>query len=163
MTRILRTATGAPVFAFKRGPGTARKRRTNPEAALQVQIKQFLIYCLPPEIEWTSSLTGQNLTNRAAELSSAKGVRPGWPDMQFIINRRTYYIELKAPLTATPRHPGRLGTLDDPGLSPDQRRVLSALHPASWAICRSVDEVAAFLTGAGVKLRAMPFAPQSPA
>lgn len=143
-----------PVFAFKRGPKTARKPRANPELALQVAVKQFLVMALPSDVEWTSSLAGVHLGPAQRAKMKASGLRPGWPDVQLCHNRRMFFIELKAPSGAVRRMPERLGTLDDPDLSEDQRRVLGALHPDAWAICRSVNEVADFLTRIGVVLRA---------
>lgn len=144
--------------AFTRTTATKpRAKRTNPEGALQVQVKKLLVLALPPEIEWTSSLTGQNLTKRAAELASARGIRRGFPDMLFIINRRCFWIELKAPFAGVRRDPGRYGTLDDPDLSDDQRRVLAALNPSCWAICRSLEEVKAALERFGAPLQKVTF------
>lgn len=134
--------TGAPVFSFKRGPASARKPRSNPEHALQVSVKQFLILALPPQIEWTSSLAGAHLGPAQRSKMKASGLRPGFPDLVFIIRRRAYWIELKSDVGV---------------LSADQRRVLDALHPESWAVCRSVDDVAAALTKWGVELRRYSF------
>jgi hypothetical protein len=140
-------------YHYRRGPKTARKPRANPEGALQVSVKQYLTVALPADVEWTSSLAGAYLGPSQRAAMNAQGLRPGWPDLQFIINRRTFYIELKAPVTVNSRTPERYGTLDDPDLSDDQRRILGALHPQCWAICRSVEQVAAALTRFGVKLR----------
>lgn len=148
-------ANGQRVFAYRKGPST-KAPRTNPEHALQVAVKQFLVMCLPDGVEWTSSLSGAFLGPSQRAKMKASGLRPGFPDLVFIINRRTFWIELKAPLTVTPRNPGRLGTLDDPGLSDDQKRVLGAMHPDAWAVCRSLDDVAAALTRWGVILRGRP-------
>lgn len=144
----------APIYAFRRGPSKAKAPRTEPELALQIAIKQFLVMALPPQVEWTSSLAGVHLGPSQRAKMKASGLRPGFPDLCFIHNRRTYWIELKAPSTAQRRTPERLGTLDDPDLSEDQRRVLAALNPGAWAICRSVNEVADALTQWGVVLRA---------
>lgn len=144
-----------PIYHFKRTTAP-RAPRTNPEHALQLQLAQYLRFCLPPEIEWTSSLAGAYLGPSQRSKMKASGLRPGWPDIQLCIRRRVHFVELKAPLAATPRHPERLGTLDDPDLSEDQRRVLAALHPDAWCICRSIDEAVHALQGWGVKLRALP-------
>ena len=140
------------VYSYKRGPPKAK--RQNPELALQITVKRFLVMALPEDVEWTSSQAGVYLGPNQRAQASASGLRPGWPDLQFLINRRTYYIEMKAPTTN--RSP-RLGTLEDPDLSSDQRRILGRMHPSSWAICRSLDEVSRTLTSWGVVLKATVF------
>lgn len=141
------------VYAYRRGPKTYRKPREEPELALQVSVKQFLVLTLPLEIEWTSSLAGAHLGPSQRSKMKAAGLRGGWPDLQFLIRRRAHFIELKAPIAVQSRNPERYGTLDDPDLSDDQRRVLGAMHPDAWAICRSVDEVSSALERWGVRLR----------
>lgn len=143
----------SPVFHFKRGPKGARKPRSNPEHALQVEIVRFLKYTLPPDVLFTASLAGAYLGPAQRAKMSAAGLARGWPDLQFIIRRRTFYIELKAPIAVVSRTPERYGTLDDPDLSDDQVMVLSALNPEAWAICRSVAEVEAVMGRWGVRLR----------
>lgn len=153
MTAPIYDATGARVRHFSKGPARTGKTRQSPEHTLQVAVNNYLKYAAPG-MKRTASQAGTNLSIAAAEMAQARGVQRGWPDLQFCINRRLYFIELKAPLTSKPRNPERLGTLDDPGLSVDQVEVLGALHPDCWAICRSVEEVAAALTRWGVNLRA---------
>ena len=144
-----------PIYHYKR-TSAPRAPRSTPEHALQVQVCQYFRYCLPRDSEWTSSLAGAHLGRKQRTTQKVAGLRPGWPDVQLCIRRRMHFLELKAPLTSLPRHPERLGTLDDPGLSDDQRRVLGALHPDAWRIVRSLDEVVAALQGWGVTLRALP-------
>ena len=129
-------STGAPVRHFKKGP--PRAPRANPEAALQVQVARFLMLTLPPEVEWTSSLAGAHLGVSQRSKMKAQGLRPGFPDLMFIIRRRTHFIELKA---------------DGGRLSPDQIRVHAAIHPDAIAVCRSVVEVRVALVRWGVALR----------
>ena len=140
-----------------RAPKGVTAMRDNPEERLQKAVVQFLSYCLPEDVEYTASLAGAHLGQSQRAKASATGLMPGWPDLMFVIARRTYYIEIKAPITVKSRNPDRYGTLDDPDLSADQRRVLGRLHPDCWRICRSVDEVAAALMAFGCQLKAHPF------
>lgn len=144
----------APIYSYRHGPPKAKSTRQDPEHALQVSVKQFLVYCLPDDVEWTASLSGAFLGPSQRAKMKASGLRPGFPDICFVWNQRSLWIELKKPTT---NKSPRLGTLDDPDLSEDQRRVLSRMHPKAYAICRSLDDVAAFLVRSGIKLKAMPF------
>lgn len=137
-------------YHYRRGPPRARKTRAEPELALQVSVKQFLVMCLPDDVEWTSSLAGAHLGPSQRAKMKASGLRPGFPDFVFIIRRRAFWIELKAPSDVVS---DRRGTIRDPDLSGDQARVLGALHPDSWAICRTVEDVVGALTRWGVTLR----------
>lgn len=121
-----------------------RKPRANPEARLQIDVKQYLTLCLPDDIKWTASLTGTHLSIRAATRAKAMGVRRGWPDLSFLFpDGVTRFIELK---TATG------------SLSPEQRDFRDAARPHGvWAVCRSVDEVEVQLRLWGARLRNHPF------
>ncbi len=130
----------APIYHYRRTTAP-RAPRTNPEHALQVQVAQYLRFCLPPEIEWTSSLAGAYLGPSQRSKMKASGLRPGWPDIQLCIRRRIHFIELKS---------------DAGVLSVDQKRVLAALHPDAWRVCRNLDEVVRALVDWGVHLRALP-------
>lgn len=129
-----------PVYHFKRTTAP-RAPRTNPEHALQVQVCQFFKFCLPPDIPWSSTLNGVYLGPKTRSLAKASGLRPGPLDIFFVFNHRTYWLELKI-------HPNKM--------TPDQIDFAGALHPDSWALCYSLDEVVAFLVRIGVKLRALP-------
>lgn len=138
-----------PIYSFKRGPARAQAPRQSPEHALQVAVCGYLAVALPSDVEWTASLSGVFLGPSQRSKAKSAGLRPGWPDLQFCINRRTFYIELKSPADhVSPRH----GTLTDPDLSADQQRVLARLHHDCWAVCRSVEDVRDALTRFGVAL-----------
>lgn len=131
-----------PPYAYRKsGSLKPRTVRSNPEHKLQVDVVRYLTYVLPEGALFTASLAGVHLGAMQRDKASAAGLRPGWPDLQLVWDRQMFFIELKKPLTAVPRDRGRLGTLDDPGLSDDQRDVLYALPVGSWAVCRSVEEV----------------------
>lgn len=118
-------------------------KRANPEARLQISVKQYLNLCLPPEIQWTASQAGVRLAMREAVKAKAMGLKRGWPDLQFLFpDGVTRYIELKAGA----------------GLSPEQREFRDIAMPHGiWAVCRSVDEVETQLRLWGARLRNHPF------
>lgn len=124
-------------------------KRGNPEHKLQCSVREYLTYCLPQPgstdyVEWTANGAGVALSQFTANKAKAAGVRRGWPDLQFLFpDGVTRYIELK---TATG------------SLSPEQRAFRDRCEPHGiFALCRSVDDVAATLRRWGVRLRAHPF------
>lgn len=125
--------------------------RSNPEAALQIEIKNYLTVALvtegPEGVRWSASLTGTYLSPAARTKAKAMGVRPGIPDLCFVLpGGVTKWIELKAPK-------GSLG--------PEQRDFRDHVQPhGHWAMARSVAEVAAALKGWDVALRRHPFYPE---
>ena len=129
-----------PIYHYKR-TSAPRAPRSNPEHALQVQVCQYFRYCLPPEVLWSSTLNGVYLGPKTRGMAKASGLRPGPFDLFLIYNRRTFWIELKIK-------PNKL--------TPEQIEFARALHPDSWAVCYSLDEVVEFLVKIGVKLRALP-------
>lgn len=124
-----------------------KKPRANPEARLQISVKQYLTFCLPPEILWTASLAGHGkLTMAARNKAKAMGLKPGWPDLQFLFpDGITRYIELKS---------------DTGRLQPEQvdfQARCKASGKTIHAVCRSVDEVEVQLRLWGARLRNHPF------
>lgn len=125
-----------------RAPG--KPKRAAPEARLQMDVRRYLMICLPPahtpgSVIWTASLAGVNLSMQAANKAKSMGVSRGWPDLQFLFpDGVTRYIELKAGAS----------------LSPEQRDFRDRTTPHGiFAVCRSVEEVAATLRGWGAVLR----------
>jgi hypothetical protein len=116
------------------------------EHKLQAQVKQFLLYCLPFDVAWTSVDHAAAMSLRRGAERKAQGVKAGQADIRFVLppHGRSAEIELK---TATGR------------VSPAQRDWERAVTNAGglYAVCRSVDEVAFVLRGWGVQLRAHPF------
>jgi len=119
-------------------------KRAQPEHKLQVQVRQYLMWCLPPSIEWTANAAGVFVSPTVANKMKAAGVRRGWPDLQFLFpDGVTRYIELKAPK----------GTL-----SAEQREFAARCKPHdTWACCRSLGEVEAVLRGWGADMKPHPF------
>lgn len=116
-----------------------------PEATLQVRVNEYLKVVMPPAVLWTASLAGHGKMSMAARnKAKAMGLKPGWPDLQFLFpDGVTRYIELKS---ATGR------------LQPEQvefaaRCARHGIH----AVCRSVEEVDAALRSWGAPLRNHPF------
>jgi hypothetical protein len=130
----------------------APRKNANPEHKLQVQVRQYLMTALPPSIEWTANAAGVRVSIHAAKKMKAAGVRRGWPDIQFLFpDGVTRFVELKTPTGS---------------LRPEQRdfrdRCLNIRPPVDiWALCRSVEDVAAALAGWGVELRESMFHPEA--
>jgi hypothetical protein len=133
---------------------SGKPKRAEPEAALQIDVKEYLCVCLPDSgpdgVRWSASLTGTYLSPAARSRAKAMGVRPGIPDLCFVFpGGVTKWIELKAPKGS---------------LEPEQRDFRDHVAPhGHWALCRSVDEVAATLRGWGAPLRDHPFGEGAPA
>ena len=112
--------------------------RLGPEAAFQAKVARFLDEHLPPGVMWCASLSGLHMPIHVAVRAKAQGVRKGWCDLSFAIpgvGLRVIELKVKA------------------GLSPEQRQMRDILQPLGlWALCRSVEEVAAALEGWGVVL-----------
>lgn len=112
-----------------------------PEDILTIQVVRFLKVAAPGLMFWHTPNGG---TRRIGEARKFKdmGVRPGVPDLTFILaGGRIGFIELKA---------GRNG------LEPSQRLFAeeAIAAGAAWALCRSLDEVETTLRAWGVELRA---------
>lgn len=125
-------------------------KRDNPEARLQIAVKQYLGWCLPDDILWTASLTGVHLSMRARTKAKAMGIKRGFPDLQFLFaDGVTRYIELKSDVGV---------------LSAEQKAFRDRAAPKGiWALCRSVDEVADVLRGWGAAMKDHPFQPREAA
>jgi hypothetical protein len=128
----------APIYAYRRGPKTARKTRTDPEFQFQKTLCRYLEIALPDEIEWGTTLNGAHLSQTQRSKLKATGFRPGALDMYFIIDGRTYWAENKSEV-------GRL--------TADQKRFMSCLEPGTFAVWRTIDDAIASLTMWGVRLR----------
>ena len=116
-------------------------RRKHLEDDMHMTVAQFLDVALPPDAAWTTVEHGGKRTKTEAGKLKAKGVRPGWPDIEIIWLARAHFIELKAPS-------GRL--------SVSQKDCHAALYKAGAlvAMCQSIEEVEGTLRGWGFALRA---------
>ena len=115
--------------------------RAHPEDDLHMAVAQFLDLALPKDACWTTVEHGGKRGKREAGRLKAKGVKPGWPDIEIIWHGRAYFIELKAPK----------GLLSD-----NQITTHLALKQAGALIAtlRSVEEVEGTLRGWSIPLRA---------
>lgn len=130
-------------YAFKR-PGSLKPKTTRetPEAHLQSAVVKFLNLALPSDIFWWPSFAGGRRSMRAQADAKAMGMRRGEPDLKFVLpDDRTVWIELKS----------------DVGVLTVEQKAFGRAHPKVFAVCRTVNDVAAALTGWGVTLRAMPW------
>lgn len=146
--RVRGTRRGRAGEAADRGGNGARDAgcggdggRGVSEHRLQADVATFLRLALPDDCAWTSVDAGGKSSAFAAGQKLARGVRSGWPDMQFIYGGRFYAIELKVA-------GGRL--------SDKQERVRDQIIAAGgeWAEARSLEEVEAALRGWGLPIRA---------
>lgn len=116
-------------------------RRNHPEDALHMAAAQFLDLALPEDACWTTVEHGGYRTKAERGKLKAKGLKPGWPDVQIVWQGLMICIELKTPG----------GTL-----SKAQRDLHPRLMAAGALVytAKQVEEVEGFLRGCGVPLRA---------
>lgn len=116
--------------------------RNNPEEIIHRAVAAFLrLALMESECLWWHVPNGGLRSRAAAGRLKAMGTRRGVPDFAFILpGGVSAFIELKA----------------DGGLSPEQRAFRDDCQRigAKWAICRSVEDVAAVLLSWGVPLHA---------
>jgi hypothetical protein len=132
------SARPAPRVAKRRPPLEA----VPPEHSLQVVVADYLDVALKGVCPWTSIDAGQGkMTKRAAGMRKRRGVKAGWPDVQVLWQGRYHGIELKRE---------RYGKLSD-----EQEALLPWIRASGGlvAVCHSVDEVCAALTGWGIPVR----------
>jgi hypothetical protein len=112
------------------------------EHSLQVAVAAFLEAALLGVCPWTSVDAGAGRMGKAAAgRRKARGVKPGWPDVQVLWRGRFHGIELKRE---------RYGAL-----SADQMLVRAAIERdgGRWGLAHSVEEVCALLVGWDVPVR----------
>lgn len=134
-----------PIYAYRKGPRTARKPRTEPELRAQKSVKEFLVLCLPPDVMWSATLNGVRLTPQTLAKAKASGLRRGPLDLVFAWRGWggvSKWIEMKS---------------ETGSLTAEQKDWIRAVGPEHCAVCRSVNDVAEALTHWGVVLRAMPW------
>jgi len=127
----------------------ARRVRQRPEELLQRACVDFLRLAMPPPpdgaVWWhTPNQRGTRAKYEAAILK-ALGVRAGIPDLLFLHQGRLLAVELKAPGGGS--------------LTERQRETQELLEQAGAIVlsaCRSVDELAHWLSYHRVPLKAMP-------
>lgn len=74
------------------------KKRGDPEHQFQKTVVQYLTFALPTDILWTATLSGAHLGNKQREKATEAGLRPGLPDMIFVLpSGAVKMLELKSP------------------------------------------------------------------
>ncbi len=124
----------------------SRTARREPEHDLQVLVASFLDVALAGVALWSSIDHGAGrMTGRTAGRRKARGVKPGWPDIQILFGgtagvRVLLGIELKA---------GR----GRPSAEQEALRGSWEDHGGLYRVCRSLAEVDAAIAAAGIPLR----------
>lgn len=110
-------------------------KRRSPERALHMSVEAFLRRAWPDDLPYTHFPAGELRDARTAGKLKAMGLKPGWPDFQFILpNGQFAGLELKA----------KAGILTEEQMAVRDRML--ALR-CGYATARSVDEVEAILAG----------------
>lgn len=126
---------------------TARPaKRALTEAQLHRQVAEYLAVALQPPTVWTTFPAGGGGKARGGQLK-ARGLRPGWPDIQVIHYRPGFWSGLFIGI--------ELKTIRGE-CSKEQIACHAAIRAAGGAVflCRSVADVQWALCDAGVPLRA---------
>lgn len=129
-----------PLLAGIRRPRKSGRMK-RPEQALQIAVARYLAATLPrPPIgpEWFSIENGFKRTKAEAGIGKAMGRKAGVPDLCLVWKGRAIFIELKAPGS---------GKLTPIQTAMHQRLTMVG---AVVATCRSLDEVADFLSTTGI-------------
>jgi len=124
--------------------------RQRPEQALQIQVARFLSVALKPPVVWSAIGHGGGGRVRGAQLK-AMGLRKGMPDFIIIAPGCDGYMGELTPLAIG------LELKSPAGRQSAEQRALQAKWEecgGKFAVVRSLDEVASFLSGTGVPLHA---------
>lgn len=111
------------------------------EEDLQRQVADYLDRFLPDDSLWWHTPNGSERNRAVAAKLKSHGVKPGVPDVTVLWRGRPIFIELKTARGS---------------LQPDQRTWRDRLteQGVPWALCRSLDEVVAFLVAQGLPMKA---------
>lgn len=133
-----------PVNAIR--PGSRRRIAHRPEEVLQRHCVQFLRVAMPAEAVWWHTPNQRGTRSKVeAQILKTLGVKPGIPDLLLLYRGRLLAAELKAPGGGKP--------------TDNQRQMHEQLRAAGCEVlpdCRSLDQLAQWLTEQGVPLRAVP-------
>lgn len=109
------------------------------EDKLHREIWKWLETLIPSDCEaW--SVENRNLGPVVGRLNKMRGCKSGVPDLHFLHKGRLFCVELKAGRT---------------GLSPNQKQLHDRIRHCGGvvSVCRSIEDVAAFLETNGIKLK----------
>ena len=114
-----------------------KPKRKSPEADLQIAVAQYLNLALPKGAIWFAVPNGGTRNLREAVKFKRMGVKAGIPDIIILHQSKAFCIELKS---------------GNGVVSKVQKAMMLALFEAGFvvAVCRSLDEVAAFLQAVGL-------------
>lgn len=115
--------------------------RRRPEQAFQQQVAHYLAAYLGGTTAWWSAIPLGGGGRLRGAILKGMGVKSGIPDIFIVARGRVYGLELKAPKGS---------------VSEAQREAHRALELAGCpvAICKSLDDVAAFLKRHGIAVKA---------
>ena len=116
------------------------------EDRLTFYVAQHLPLRLPSDVAWTHFPAGESRPARTGAKLNRMGLKPGWPDFQFVWRGRFHGIELKLPKD----HMGGK-TYQRPAQKAAQAEIEAA--GGLYAVCRTFDEVIGTLRGWGLPLR----------
>lgn len=120
----------------------------NPETRLQIVVVQWLEACLPREATFWAVLNERRESAGLGKLRNLMGRRKGVSDLMVLHAGQLLCIELKTDSDSVRK-------IKRGYQSADQKAWQNAVEAAgaAYAVCRSTDDVAAFLAGCGVPLR----------
>jgi hypothetical protein len=116
-------------------------KRAQPEFDLTCAIARYLEHAVPHNVPWTHFPAGEKRTAKTGARLKAMGLKPGWPDFQFLFNGQFIGIELKA---------GK-------GKQSESQKGVSSLileHGGIYAVCTSLEGVQSVLRACDVPLKA---------
>ena len=130
---------GHPLRPWHRHPPPTRRKPVQRERSLHRAVADYLALALPADCAWTTFPAGSGGKARGGQLKAA-GLRPGWPDLQFLYRGRFLGIELKSAK-------GRVREAQDECM----RLIVAA--GGTWASARTLDDVERILVAFGIPLR----------
>jgi len=121
----------------------------NPEARLQIVVVNALCLALPPDAVLWATLAERHVSAETGAFLNRMGRMAGLPDLMVLYRSRLIGIELK---TETSKIYGTKRTRQ----SKTQREAQKALEAAgaTYAVCRTLDEVLDFVQSHQIPLRA---------
>jgi len=137
----LQLVTAPPLVPPTQAPAAQRAQTKRPEQSLQIAAIVFLDAALPREWRVMHAANGGHRSGAEAGIFKAMGVRPGYPDLAFVGKfGRIVLAEAKA---------------DRGRLTPKQEewRDWCLQWSIPWFLFRSIDELIAGCTDAGIPLR----------
>ena len=111
-----------------------KKKRKTPEQDLQKSCIQWLKVQKPKDLFWTAINPVSFKTENVRRYSAAMGMKAGVPDMLFIHNSKTFFIEMKSAK----------GSLDD-----TQKNVIFEINDCGVHVyvCKSLDYFIEIING----------------